>query len=248
MDQHNKINFDLPLEFKITRPVECPYLDARMEQRLAADITSKAGIHDNLARAGFRRIENWVYKPVCTNCSACVPIRIASGNIDEGNLNISRNQRRVINRNSDLDRQILPNISIYEHYELFSKYLDSRHHDGQMADMPFGSYNEMITASPIETRLMEYKYNGDVVGVMLIDIQDDGISSVYSFFDPDASDRSLGTYMVLDSAALAYEMGLDYVYLGYFIENSSKMNYKSRFSPAEYLIGGNWVPAADKKP
>jgi arginine-tRNA-protein transferase len=241
MDQHNKIDIDLPLEFKITRPVECPYLEFRMEQRLAADITNRPLIHDNLARAGFRRVENWVYRPVCTGCTACVPIRIASGTIQEGNLKISRNQRRVINRNRDLDRNMLPNISTYEHYELFSKYLASRHHDGQMADMHFGGYNEMITASPIDTRLVEYKYNNDVIAVMLIDIQDDGISAVYSFFDPDTSERSLGTYMVLDCAALAYEMSLDYVYLGYFIKESSKMNYKSRFSPAEHLIDGQWV-------
>jgi arginine-tRNA-protein transferase len=246
MDQHNKINIDLPLEFKITRPVECPYLDFKMEQRLAANITRRPDVHDGLARAGFRRVENWVYKPVCMECSACVPIRVASGNIREGNIKISRNQRRVINRNDDLDRNILPNISIYDHFQLFSRYLASRHHDGQMAEMHFGGYNEMITASPIDTRLLEYRHKDEVIGVMLIDIQDDGISAVYSFYDPDVSDRSLGTYMVLDCAALAYEMGLDYVYLGYFIEESSKMNYKSRFAPAEHLISGEWIPIAEK--
>ena len=241
MDQRNKISFDLPIEFKITRPVECPYLDHHMEQRIAADIAGMPEAHDNLARAGFRRVENWVYKPVCMDCQACVPVRIASGNGDEGGIIISRNQRRVINRNKDLTRDIKKNISTEEHYDLFRKYLNNRHDDGQMADMDFDSYTAMINSSPIETRLLEYRYMGDVIGVMMIDLQDDGLSAVYSFFDPDASERSLGTYMVLDCAALAHEMKLDYVYLGYYVEDSRKMNYKSRFAPSEHLINGEWT-------
>ena len=243
MDQRNKISFDVPIEFKITRPVECPYLDAHMEQRLAADIGPQPEAHDTLARAGFRRVENWVYKPVCNNCNACIPVRILSGNLAEGGIEISRNQRRVINRNRDLDRAVLKNFSTEEHYDLFNKYLTNRHDDGQMADMDFTSYTSMISSSPIDTRLLEYRYMGEVIGVMMIDLQDDGLSAVYSFFDPDASERSLGTYMVLDCAALAYEMSLPYVYLGYYVKDSRKMNYKSRFAPAEHLINGEWVPA-----
>lgn len=241
MDQRNKISFDLPLEFKITRPVECPYLDFRMEQRIAADIESHPETHDNLARAGFRRVENWVYKPVCAGCQGCVPIRIASGDVNNGGITISRNQRRVINRNRDLERNVVKNNSTEEHYELFRKYLNSRHDDGQMADMDFSSYSAMVSSSPIETRLLEYRYMGEVIGVMMIDVQDDGLSAVYSFFDPDASERSLGTYMVLDCAALAFEMGLPFVYLGYYVQDSRKMNYKARFTPAEHLINGQWV-------
>ncbi len=246
MNKHNKFNFDLPLEFKITRPVECPYLDFQMEQRLAADIGGHANSHDNLARAGFRRVEYWVYKPVCPNCSACIPIRIPAGNGTEGGLNLSRNQRRVIKRNSDLQRIILSNVSTSEHYALFRKYLNTRHDDGQMADMDFDSYTAMVTASPIETRLVEYRLEGDVIAVMMIDLQDDGLSAVYSFFDPDFSARSLGTYMVLDSAALAYDMKYSYVYLGYYVKDSVKMNYKSRFTPSEHLVNGKWVPATDR--
>jgi len=241
MDQRNKISFDLPLEFKITRPVECPYLDFRMEQRIAADIESHPETHDNLARAGFRRVENWVYKPVCVDCQGCVPIRIASGDVNNGGIIISRNQRRVINRNCDLVRNVVKNNSTEEHYELFRKYLNSRHDDGQMADMDFSSYSAMVSSSPIETRLLEYRYMGEVIGVMMIDVQDDGLSAVYSFFDPDASERSLGTYMVLDCATLAFEMGLPFVYLGYYVQDSRKMNYKARFKPAEHLINGQWV-------
>ena len=241
MDQRNKISFGMPLEFKMARPVECPYLDFKTEQRLAADITGRNKTYNTLARAGFRRVENWVYKPVCRDCTACIPIRIPSGNGVEGQLNVSRNQRRVINRNKDLDRIILSNVSTYHHFDLFSRYLNSRHDDGQMVGMDFNSYTAMVTASPIETKLIEYSLDGQVIGIIMIDMQDDGLSAVYSFFDPDASDRSLGTFMVLDCASLAYELKMDYVYLGYYVERSRKMRYKSRFTPSEYLINGTWT-------
>lgn len=245
MDLRNKISIDIPLEFRITRPVDCPYIDGLMEQRLAADIDGYASHHNTLAKAGFRRVENWVYKPICSGCSACLPLRIPSGNLKSGTLQISRNQRRVINRNSDLVRRILPNHSRPEHYELFTNYLNSRHHDGQMADMDEASYSAMVSASPIETVLVEYSLDDDPIAVIMLDLQDDGLSAVYSFFDPEESERSLGTYMVLDTAAIAYEMGLPFIYLGYYIEDSRKMNYKNRFQPAEILKNGAWIPLAD---
>ena len=241
MDLRNKISIDVPLEFRITRPVACPYLDGRMEQRLAADIDGFAQHHDTLAQAGFRRVENWVYKPICAGCTACLPLRIPAGNGRLGGLTISRNQRRVINRNRDLTRRILPNHSHPDHYELFARYLNSRHHDGQMAEMDMDSYTAMVSASPIETVLVEYRLGEAPLAVMMLNLQHDGLSAVYSFFDPDESDRSLGTYMVLDVAAIALEMDLPFVYLGYYIEDSRKMNYKSRFQPAEVLKNGVWT-------
>ena len=240
MNQQNRITFDQPLEFRVTRPMACPYLDKAMEQRLAADIGSVPNQHDTLAKAGFRRVENWVYKPVCQGCNACLPIRIPSGDGELGQLQISRNQRRVINRNKDLKRNILPNIATPEHYDLFSRYLNSRHHDGQMADMDEQAYTDMVASSPIKTVLVEYQDGEDTIGVMILDLQDDGLSAVYSFFDPDHDHRSMGTYMVLDAAALAYDMDLPYLYLGYYIKASRKMQYKSRFKPAQILSNGNW--------
>ena len=245
MDIRNKIDIDIPLEFRITRPVECPYLDGRMEQRLAVDINGKARHYDTLAKAGFRRVENWVYKPICSSCSACLPIRIPSGDGKLGDLKISRNQRRVLNRNKDLTRRILPNNNSEEHFALFRTYLQHRHEDGQMAEMDEDSYSAMICSSPIETVLVEYRLKDQVAGVMLLDLQDDGLSAVYSFFDPNLSDRSLGMFMVLDVAAIALMMDLPFVYLGYYIEHSQKMNYKKRFKPAEALINGIWTPLTD---
>ncbi|MCE2516667.1 MAG: arginyltransferase [Alphaproteobacteria bacterium] len=241
MDLRNQISIDVPLEFRITRPVACPYLDGRMEQRLAADIDGFANQHDTLAKAGFRRVENWVYKPICAGCNACLPLRIPSGNGRAGGLTISRNQRRVLNRNRDLTRRILPNHSRADHYDLFARYLDSRHSDGQMAEMDEDSYTAMVSSSPIETVLVEYRLDDNPVAVMMLDLQHDGLSAVYSFFEPDLTDRSLGTFMVLDCAAIALEMDLPFLYLGYYIENSRKMSYKNRFQPAEVLRNGIWT-------
>ena len=240
MNQFRNIIFSQPLEFQVTRPSACSYLEGYVEQRLAADITRHARHHDSLAEAGFRRVENWVYKPICQNCSACQPIRIPSGKAGSGKLELSRNQRRVINRNADLTRNVLPNFSRADHYDLFRRYLETRHSDGQMADMDEEKYSAMISCSPIETVLVEYRLDDAPVAVVMVDIQRDGLSAVYSFFDTDLEDRSLGTFMVLDCAALALEMGLPYVYLGYYITNCSKMNYKSRFKPAEVLVQGQW--------
>ncbi|XDZ64752.1 arginyltransferase [Alphaproteobacteria bacterium LSUCC0684] len=242
MNQFRNLIFSDPTEFQITRPSSCPYLDGRTEQRLATDLSRHPEKHDVLARAGFRRVENWVYKPVCQGCRECLPIRIPAGNGVDGDLRLSRNQKRVMARNSDLGRRILPNFSRDDHYELFRQYLASRHADGQMAEMDEDSYTAMIASSPIETVLVEYRAEDRLIGVILIDIQDDGLSAVYSFFDPGEDHRSPGTFMVLDAAALAWEMGLDHLYLGYYIAASQKMTYKARFAPAEVLVAGRWTP------
>ena len=246
MDLYNKISVDLPLEFRITRPVPCPYIAGRMEQRLAADINQYSSHYDTLAKAGFRRVEDWIYKPICIGCRACLPLRIPSGDGKHGDLRISRNQRRIINRNRDLNRRILPNIGDADHYALFSAYLNDRHNDGQMVKMDEDSYNAMVSAKPIETVLVEYSLGGASspenrpVAVMMVDLQADGLSAVYSFFDPSLAKRSLGTFMVLDIAAIAQAMDLPFVYLGYYVKDSPKMNYKNRFQPCEVLVGGIW--------
>lgn len=217
-----------------------------MESRLAADISRQPHLHDTLARAGFRRVENWVYRPICQGCNACQPIRIPAGNGIEGGLSLTRSQQRVIKRNGDLSRRILPNTWQSDHYSLFQRYLQARHDGGNMTGMDSDHYNSMISMSPIDTVLIEYSHEfadvGRTVAVMVADIQADGLSAVYSFFDPEEAVRSLGTFMVLDLADLAQTMGLEHVYLGYFVEGSSKMRYKARFRPAEVLKAGRWVP------
>ena len=246
MNQFGNIKFAEPVEFHVTRSSPCSYRDGLVEQRLAADISRHSHLHDDLAKAGFRRVENWVYRPICQHCNACQPIRIPSGDGQDGNLIHSRSQQRVLKANADLTRRILPNFSRSDHYDLFSKYLNARHGDGQMADMDQDSYTNMITLSPIETVLVEYRAGEDLMSVMMVDVQADGLSAVYSFFDPEMQDRSPGTYMVLDLGAIAHGMALPYVYLGYYVEDSAKMKYKARFRPAEILQSGEWVTLDDK--
>ena len=249
MDQFNSIRLAEPIEFHTTRPSPCSYLEGKVEQRLVADISRHPHSHDDLARAGFRRVENWVYRPVCQDCGACQPIRIPSGNGDAGGLTLTRSQRRVVRRNRDLARRIVPNSWDGDHYAIFQRYLRGRHVDGNMAEMDPDHYNAMIAMSPIDTVLVEYSAgspDGDrPVAVMVADIQADGLSAVYSFFEPGESARSLGTFMVLDLAALAHSMELAHVYLGYYVAGSPKMRYKSRFRPAEVLKAGRWVPFDD---
>ena len=233
-----------PIEFQITRPSPCSYLDGRSELRLVADISRHPHSHDSLARAGFRRVENWVYRPICRDCGACQPVRIPAGIDTPNGLILSRSQRRVLRRNQDLVRRVLPNTWHGEHYRVFRDYIQARHDGGNMTAMDPDHYNAMVATSPIETVLVEYRAGeeGDVVAVIVVDIQADGLSAVYSFFDPEESARSLGTFMVLDLADMAHSMELDHVYLGYFVEGSPKMRYKARFRPAEVLSAGRWIP------
>ena len=242
MNQFHHIKLARPLEFYLTGLTPCSYREGYVEQRLVTDISRKPHQHDSLACAGFRRVENWLYKPICANCNACVPLRIASGNGEEGNLTLSRSQQRILRRNNDLERNTLAKEARQEHFELFRRYLLGRHRTSQMVAMHEEEFATMMTVSPVETMLIEFKLKNKVVGVMLTDVQADGLSAVYSFFDPEMKDRSLGIYMVLSLAELAFTLNLPFVYLGYYVAQSQSMRYKANFSPAEILKNGKWIP------
>ncbi len=240
MDNRNNIAFSNPLLMRVTRPAPCSYIRGMVEQRLASDISSRPECHDDLASAGFRRVENWVYRPICSHCQACQALRIPSGNANAGNLVMRKSDKRILKKNAHITREILPNQTTNEHYALFQKYLTSRHGDGQMADMDLNSYTTMVETSPIDTVLVEYRDGDDLFGVILVDLQKDGVSLVYSFFDPEKSTVSPGRFMILDCAAIAYQLGLPHVYLGYYIRDCNKMNYKAQFNGAEVFIDGSW--------
>ena len=236
MDQHTRIFQPLPLRLNLTRGQNCSYLPEQVEQRLAADISSAAETHDRLAETGFRRIENWVYRPACPHCNACQPIRLRCDRFSP-----SRTQARLTRKNADLHRSRLENAPDLEHYALFQHYLSSRHEDGQMSSMSFDEFTSMITNSPIRTSVLEYRDDeGELKGCMLFDIQRDGLSAVYSFFDPYDTSRSLGSYMILDMIAMTGQMQLNYLYLGYYVSESRKMAYKAKFRPYEIFTGGSW--------
>lgn len=202
------------------------------------DISSRRGrmAHDQLARAGFRRTQHMAYRPACGSCSACVPVRVRVEDFQW-----TKGQRRILKANSDLVATIVPNEATKEQYELFSAYQKGRHGDGEMVQMDYVDYSAMVERSPIPTSLIEYRdAAGALKGTMLVDFQEDGYSAVYSFFDTDDGKRGLGRFMVLDLISKAEKVGFPYIYLGYWVRDCRKMNYKTLYRPVEGLINGEW--------
>ena len=229
--------------FYRTRPMPCPYLDGQLESRIFTELTDAgAGIqHDALTQAGFRRTRRMAYRPACPTCNACVPVRVAAGGFAA-----SRAQRRVLRANADLAERGQPARASREQFRLFTRYLGSRHGDGEMSGMAFADYRAMVEDSPVQTAILEYRDPlGALVAACLWDRLGDGLSAVYSFFEPDQPGRGLGNFMVLRLIERARETGLPFVYLGYWIADSPKMSYKSRFRPLESLGAEGWQPFAE---
>ena len=202
-------------------------------------------LNNILTQGGFRRSQSIAYRPACEGCRSCVSVRVVANEFEA-----SRSMRRIVNRNSDLVGEMKIAVPTSEQYSIFRAYLDSRHRDGGMADMTVLDYAMMVEDSHIETRVVEYRRRegdeagrqvGDLIAVALTDVLGDGLSMVYSFFEPDEASRSLGTFMVLDHIERARQMGLAYVYLGYWVRGSRKMDYKSRFLPQERLTPDGWA-------
>ncbi len=234
-------------EFYVTAPQACPYLPGRLERKLFTHLThdKPTALIDNLLKGGFRRSQNIAYMPYCEGCQACVSVRVL---VDEFQLN--KSFRRVLDGNQDLVARRLQATPTSEQYSLFRSYIDARHADGGMADMTVLDYAMMVEDSIIDTFVTEYRVKPDpeakgtdkrLMGVALCDRLSDGISMVYSFYDPLAVSRSLGTYMILEHMAYARQIGVPYLYLGYWIQGSQKMSYKKRFQPQEMLTGSGWV-------
>lgn len=226
-------------QFYVTAPQPCPYLPGRMERKLFTALQGDTGdrLNNALSKQGFRRSQNVLYRPSCSECAACLSARIVVADFTP-----SRTQRRTQRRNAHLTRRATSPWATEEQYALFRRYLDSRHADGGMADMDVFEFAAMVEETPVRTRVVEYvdSRNGDLVAVCLTDILDDGVSMVYSFYAPDRIPDSLGTFVILDHIALAREMGLPFVYLGYWVPGSTKMGYKARFSALEVYARGRW--------
>ncbi len=236
-------------QFYVTAPQPCPYLAGRMERKLFTALQGEQSerLNDALSKQGFRRSQNVLYRPSCADCSACLSARI-----DVSRFSPSRSQARVLKRNRDLARRATSPWATEEQYALFRDYLDSRHASGGMADMDMFEFAAMVEETPVRSRLVEYanpsQADDDRRGlraVCLTDILDDGLSMVYSFFAPDQDRRSLGTHVILDHVRIAQEMQLPYVYLGYWVPGSPKMDYKARFSGLEIYRRGHWEPIGD---
>lgn len=199
-------------------------------------------LNDSLSKQGFRRSQNVLYRPSCSDCTACMSARI---NVEK--FTPSRSQRRIWKRNSQFERRATSPWATDEQYELFRTYLDNRHADGGMADMDIFEFAAMIEETPIRSRVIEYvdRETGKLAATCLTDMFDDGLSMVYSFFDPAYTKSSLGTWMILDHIEIAKDAGLPYVYLGYWVPGSDKMGYKAQFDALEIYRGGNWELLGD---
>ncbi|MFW2587042.1 arginyltransferase [Sagittula sp. SSi028] len=231
----------LPLapQFYVTAPQPCPYLEGRMERKLFTALQGDAAqkLNDSLSKQGFRRSQNVLYRPSCADCSACMSARI-----DVSRFTATRSQKRAMKKNNHLERRATSPWATEEQYDLFRRYLDQRHADGGMADMDVFEFAAMIEETPIRSRVIEYldRDSGALIATCLTDMLDDGLSMVYSFYEPAQQKNSLGTWMILDHIKIAQETGLPYVYLGYWVPGSSKMGYKAQFSGLEIYHRGQW--------
>ncbi len=236
MTQHPR---DTP-QFYLTAPSPCPYLGGKEERKVFTHLVGERApeLNNILTQGGFRRSQSIAYRPACEGCRSCVSVRVIAKDFQP-----TPSMRRVARRNADIAGDMRIAVPTSEQYAIFRAYLDSRHRDGGMADMTVLDYAMMVEDSHIETRIIEYRLRttGELVGVALTDVLGDGLSMVYSFFEPDQAARSLGTFMVLDHIARAQRMGLSYVYLGYWVRGSRKMDYKSRFLPQERLMPDGWT-------
>ena len=241
-----QLSRDTP-QFYLTAPSPCPYLPGKEERKVFTHLVGERAteLNDLLTHGGFRRSQSIAYRPACEACRACVSVRVPVSDFQP-----SRNMRRVLAQNADIVGEMRAATPSSEQYSVFRAYLDARHHDGGMADMTVLDYAMMVEDSHVETRMVEYRLRdadggtagrgGDLIAVALTDLLGDGLSMVYSFFEPGERGRSLGTFMILDHVTRAQQMGLAYVYLGYWVRGSRKMDYKGRFLPQERLMPEGW--------
>jgi arginine-tRNA-protein transferase len=235
-------------QFFLTPGGPCPYLPGRVERKVFARLSGSLAqpLNEALTHSGFRRSQMIAYRPACEGCSACVSVRIVVKDFEP-----SRGQKRTARRNTDLIRTEVAAEATREQFALLRTYLDSRHAGGGMSDMGLFDYVAMVEETPVSTHIVEYRKKcegdeqGQIMACALTDVLRDGLSMVYSFYHPGEVARSLGSAMILDHIAAARARGLDYVYLGYWIEGSEKMDYKARFRPLEALGHEGWARLMD---
>ena len=238
------------LRFFLTGPSPCPYLPGKFERKVFAHLPMSDGalVNDSLTQVGFRRSQNIAYRPACEACDSCLSARIPVADFT-----FSRSQRQILNRNADLNRGLVEAEATAEQFDLLQRYLHARHPNGGMNDMGWLDSVAMVEDTAVRTHLIEYRTveahgPGRLVACILVDLLSDGLSLVYSFFDPEMPRRSLGQFIVLDHLRQALTVGLEHVYLGYWVQGSPKMDYKSRFRPLEVLRHEGWTRVTDVSP
>ena len=232
--------------FFVTNPSPCPYLPGRQERKVFTELSgdNAAELNDALGRIGFRRSQNVAYRPSCADCSACVSVRVVTGEFKP-----NATQRKLIRRNGDLIVTACKPWSTEEQYALLQRYLQARHPGGGMTEMDEMDFADMVEQTPVDSHIVEYREPGidgrvgRLVGACLTDRQGDGLSMIYSFFDTELEHRQgLGNFIIMDHILRAAKAGLPYVYLGYWVDGSARMQYKVRYRPLEKLGRTGWIP------
>lgn len=229
------------VKFFSTTAHPCSYLEGEQAITLFADPKSRMDgrLYSELSDLGFRRSGNYVYRPHCSHCNACVPVRIPVGRFAA-----NRQQARVLKRNADVTVRAVPATFHPEHYQLYERYISERHSDGDMYPPSEEQFNSFLTSDWSETRFYEFRDGaGKLLAVAVCDLLDDGLSAVYTFFDPDEEKRSLGTLAILWEIGETRRLGLSSLYLGYWIKHCQKMAYKIAYRPIELLINNEWLTA-----
>lgn len=242
--------FRLP-RFFVTAPGPCPYLPGRQERKVFTELRGAHAteLNDALGRIGFRRSQSVAYRPSCAGCSACVSVRTVAREFRP-----NTTQRKLLRRHADLEVTACRTWATDEQFQLLRRYLAARHPGGGMATMDEGDYADMVEHSPVNSFVVEYRepsvdgVPGRLVGACLTDQQADGLSMIYSFFDAeDATRPGLGTFIIMDHILRARTVGLDYVYLGYWVKGSARMAYKVKFRPIEVLGPKGWARLRDEE-
>ncbi|MCP4331345.1 MAG: arginyltransferase [Gammaproteobacteria bacterium] len=232
------MNDQVKVNFFASTPEPCSYLDDRKSVSAFANphMDMDMGTYNELIRHGFRRSGGYIYRPHCPHCQECISVRVPVKSH-----RFSRNEKRVLRRNSGIRISIIPGRFRDEHFDLYRRYINSRHNEGSMANPSKSDYHRFLICDWTDTLFFEYRVNRILIAVAVCDITDSGLSAVYTFFDPDYADYSPGHFAILNQIEEARSRDLDYLYLGYWIRNCSKMSYKRRYKPLEAYINDQWI-------
>lgn len=226
------------IRFFVTDAHACSYLDGEKASTLFIDPEHPidVALYSQLSRNGFRRSGAHVYRPHCSDCDACIPIRTLAEEFKP-----NRRMRRIKKGNDDLEIMMSPSVDRDEHYLLYERYINLRHQDGDMFPPSREQFDSFLSSEWGVTHFIEYRLNGQLIAASVTDVMDDGLSAIYTYFDPVEAHRSLGVFAILTQLDMCIDRGLPYLYLGYWIKACQKMSYKIDYRPCQIRVKERWV-------